>query len=461
MQNAEKLWIRCVQQKCFGGEIYLLKKGRNLNEESKLLKLCPYLDTNALLRVKGRLENTSISIDAASPLILPPKHSYTQLLIKHFHEQALHCGQETVLNQLRQKYWILDGRAAVRAAWSRCSICRLNRAKPVQPQMGPLPACRLGIRERPFTYTGVDYFGPMTVSNKRRQEKRYGVVFTCLTTRAIHLELATSLTTDACMMATQRFTGRRGRPKEMYSDNGTNFRGASSELAAAFKEMNKADLCEKLAMKEILWKFSPPSSPYFGGCWERLIRSVKTSLRAILHEHSPKEETLLTFLIEVEAVLNSRPLTHVPLDHEDDVVLNPNCFLLGSNSVTCGAANLTSVVSQGNLRKQWKVAQQMADRFWTRWVREYAPTLTKRTKWFKLASPLVVGKLVLLVDESLPRGCWLRGKITAIHPGKDGQVRVVDVLTMFGTYRRGVNKLAVLDLNEGEVYYSPFQKKGQ
>ena len=461
MREAETYWIRCAQWENFAIESNVLRKGGIVSAESKLFRLSPYMDAEGLMRVNGRVENAKLSNDATHPLILHPKHDYTKLLIKHYHEQAFHCGQETVLNQLRQKYWILDGRAAVRAAWNRCNKCKVLRAKPVQQQMGLLPECRLGISERPFTYTGVDYFGPMMVTVKRKKEKRYGVIFTCLTTRAVHLELSSNLTTDTCMMAIRRFMSRRGQPKEMYSDNGTNFRGASAELSTAFRNLNKNELCDKLAMKQIVWKFAPPSTPHFGGCWERLIRSVKTSLRAILREQAPKEETLLTLMIEVEAIINSRPLTHVTLDHEDSAALTPNCFLLGSTGIENVVIMNRNLSAGGNLRKQWNIAQKLADQFWTRWVKEYAPTLTKRTKWFKPMRSLAVEDLVVLVDETLPRGCWLRGRVSAIYPGKDGQVRVVDVHTVLGTYRRPVNKLAVLNLYEGEENCGPNQKRRQ
>ena len=296
LDEAELRWIQLSQQQCFGDELDHMMKKKNVLKSSRLYMLSPIMDNKGIMRVTGRIENADVSTDVKSPIILDPKHPFTKLLIKHQHEQSNHCGQETVLNELRQRFWILNARAAVRKTWASCNMCRIRRAKRNQPQMGLLPECKLKAGDRPFTYTGVDYFGPMEVTVKRRREKRYGVLFTCLTTRAVHLELAISLSTNSCMMAIRRFISRRGQPDEFWSDNGKNFRGADNELRAAFKELQKDEFLERLALKRIRWNFNPPSTPHLGGCWERLVRSVKTSLRVVLKECAPREEVLLTLL---------------------------------------------------------------------------------------------------------------------------------------------------------------------
>ena len=178
--------------------------------------------------------------------------------------------------------------------------------------MAALPLARLAYRLRPFTHCGLDYFGLMEVKIGRRREKRWAALFTCMSTRAIHIELANSLSTNSAILALKRFIARRGKPEIIYCDNGTNFRGMCNELKKVFKEFenDKIDNSEN----KIKWKFNPPSAPHMGGAWERLIRSVKTALVVILKDRAPREEVLLTALLEVEHCVNSRPLTHISFD---------------------------------------------------------------------------------------------------------------------------------------------------
>lgn len=259
---------------------------------------------------------------------------------------------------------------------------------------------RLAHHCRPFTYTGVDYFGPIEVTIGRRREKRWGVIFTCLTTRAIHLELASSLFTDSAIMAVRRMIARRGCPTEMMSDNGTNFRGAETELKRALLDVNWDRIEDFAVNKGFKWKFIPPAAPHMGGCWERLIKCVKTALKAILKERAPREETLRTLLAKTEHTVNSRPLTHVSEDLRDGEALTPNHFLIGASSGTVipGKFNNADLYS----RKQWRIAQRLADMFWNRWVREYTPTLITRTKWSQENTALKVGDIVVVVDCALP-----------------------------------------------------------
>ena len=325
-----------------------------------------------------------------------------------------------------------------------CQACKNKRATPVPPEMAPLPTCRLTPHVRPFTNTGVDYFGPLTVTVGRHHEKRYGVLFTCLSTRAVHLEIATSLSTDAAIMAIRRLCARRGNPAHIYSDNGTNFKGADRELKRAMEDFDQDQLKAFASGRSFEWHFNPPLAPHMGGSWERLVKSVKVALQAILHQQAPKDEVLSTVFTEAEAVVNSRPLSHVSGDADDEPSLTPFNFLIGTTS----AARPPGVFNEDDLRlrKQWRVAQRLADHFWKRWMKEYLPTLTRRTKWFKPSRPVQIDDVVIICDDNMPRGSWPRGRVVAVHPGQDGIVRVVDVKTSTGVFRRPVTKLCVIDV---------------
>ncbi|XP_065088114.1 uncharacterized protein LOC135709657 [Ochlerotatus camptorhynchus] len=310
--------------------------------------------------------------------------------------------------------------------------------------MGPLPKSRVAVFVRPFSYVGVDFFGPFLVLVGRHHEKRWGVIVTCLTTRAIHLELAASLDTSSCIMALRNCFARRGTPIEIRSDRGTNFVGADKELKVAVAELDRDKLLTEFTTPTTSWRFNPPASPHMGGCWERLIQSVKKVLASVKPQRVPTEEVLRSYLIQVENVVNSRPLTHVPVDDYSSPALTPNHFLMGSPDgskplVPYNDCPLT-------LQRSWKASEALANRFWQRWVIEYLPTITRRTKWFYPVKPIAIGDIVVVADPSLPRNSWPKGRVVSVKASKDGQVRSAVVQTPSGLYDRPAVKIAVLDV---------------
>ena len=257
------------------------------------------------------------------------------------------------------------------------------------------------------------------------------------------LELAGSLDTDAFLLALRRFVARRGSPKCLVSDNGTNFLGAAKELQECICSWNQEHISQHLAQKEIQWKFNPPSAPHFGGVWERLIRSTKTILRTILGTQCVGSDTLNTLLTEVEAILNSRPLTPVSEDSDDLEAITPNHFLLGraSPSLPPGVFFDSDLCS----RKRWRQAQIMADHFWRRFVREYLPRITSRPKWNQETRPLQENDLVLVIEDNTPRGHWPLGRIVQPLPGPDQRTRAAKVRVRSGILTRPVSKLCLLE----------------
>jgi transposase InsO family protein len=311
--------------------------------------------------------------------------------------------------------------------------------------MATLPNARLGAYQRPFTFTGVDYFGPLEVTIGRRHEKRWGALFTCLVTRAVHIEVAASLSADSFILALRRFMGRRANPKEIHSDNGTNFVGANRELKEELQRMNQDQVTNELTNRGVKWTFIPPGAPHMGGSWERMVKAVKTALHAILKQRSPKEETLHTFLVEAENIVNGHPLTYVSSDQESDEMLTPNHFLIGTpnNLQPPGIFTDRDLI----VTKQWRFAQRLADHFWKRWLTEFLPTLTRRQKWHERADPIKVGDIVVIADGDHPRNHWPKGRITEVQENKDGLPRWAIVKTQTGVYKRPVVKLCVLDVH--------------
>ncbi|XP_062716297.1 uncharacterized protein LOC134291907 [Aedes albopictus] len=266
---------------------------------------------------------------------------------------------------------------------------------------------------------GVDYFGPMLVTVGRRTEKRWGVLATCLTIRAIHLELAHTLTTDSCILALRNIMARRGTPAIIFSDRGTNFQGASKELKDIMQNIDQERLMEEFTTPNTEWSFIPPASPHMGGAWERLIRSVKSNLRKLQWRRLPTDEVLNSTLIEIESVVNSRPLTEIPIEDDESPVLTPNHFLLGTSNGLKPWVPYSD--SPSLLRNSFKQSQIMANEFWRMWLRDYLPVITRRAKWFTKEEPIQVNDVVVIVDPKAPRNSWPLGRVIATRPSSDGQ----------------------------------------
>jgi transposase InsO family protein len=459
--KAEVLLIKYAQETSFPEEMNFLNGGKLMPKKSPLFSLSPYLDKAGIIRMKGRIQNDDLMPEETkNPIIMDRRNPLTKLIVRQEHEDLKHQGRATIASELRKRFWIIGLTAAVKECCYLCQVCRNRRATPNLPEMGDLPAERSVSHIRPFTNTGLDYFGPVEVVLGRRHEKRWVALFTCLSVRAVHLEVAHSLTTDSAIDAIRRFAARRGNPKKIFSDNGTNFHGANVELKKALDNLNQDELTDKSSSMGIQWIFNPPASPHMGGVWERLVGSVKRVLNNMMIKEAYTDETLMTFLCEAESILNKRPLTEISLDPEDPVTLTPYHFLNGwtggsgdQEESTPEDLGVFDMKHDTLKRKSWRAAQALADEFWRRWVKEYLPTLTKRTKWHHPCRPVEVDDIVIMVDDQAKRNTWEKGIITAIFPGKDGRVRVAEVRTIRGTYRRPVAKLAVLDVRKDDTAF--------
>ena len=277
----------------------------------------------------------------------------------------------------------------------------------------------------------------------------WGCLFTCLTTRAVHLELAYGLDTDSFLCALDNFKACRGTPKIIYSDNGTNFVGAKRELAECLQRLDQSKIQGNLTLQEIEWKFNPPAAPHFGGSWERLFQSAKRALESVMHHQSFTDQSLSTALKQVEHLLNSRPLTYVSVDPTAPEPLTPHHLLLGRAN-----PNIPPEIFEPrdlNRKQRWRVVQAVAEQFWCRWMTEYLPGITERRKWTEENRNLSVGDIVLVIDSATPRGQWPLGLVKEVIAGVDGIVRSA-VVRVRGTYlHRPAVKLCVLEPCNDEV----------
>ena len=420
-------------------------------QQRNLRELAPYLDEYGLLRVGGRLQRAGLSFEQTHPLIIPKRHELTGLLIDDYHRRALHRGYNYVLAQLRERFWVIGGTGTVRHYLAKCIKCRHLRAPLGSQKMAPLPASRFQIGKPAFTYTAVDYFGPLHVRVKRSTVKRWGCLMTCLTTRAVHLEVAHSLTTDSFLMAFQRFSASYPSVKELLSDNGTNFVGADRELRAEFTQaVNFRNLAQGLRKDGIdfRWKFNPPAASHQGGVFERMIGLVRSCLRRTMDDISyrtPSDEDLLTILKGIEGILNLRPLLPAGLDPGSYDVLSPAQILRPGTPAAPQA--LRKYTSADALKRGYRATQWHVDEFWRRFSTEYIPLLQKQTKWFSPHRNFRVGDLVLIQDKEAPRHSWRKALVEKVHPNAtDGLVRRVTLRQASGTeLERDVRYICLLE----------------
>ena len=440
--EAELALIQYCQQQRFSEEITMLSTENGaVSRQSVLYKLDPRLD-GGLLRVGGRLTKGALPEETKHPLIISKDQHVATLILKHIHQQLGHSGRNHVLSTLRRRYWITGANSAVRKIITECAFCRRHNGKMMEQKMADLPKERILPDHPPFTNVGVDYFGPIEVKRGRGTVKRYGVIFTCLTSRAVHLEVANSLDTDACINVFRRFTCRRGQVVHIQSDNGTNFTATERELREALSCLNQAQIEGMLQQRGIKWSFNPPAGSHFGGVWERVIRMVRRILNAVLRQQRLDDDGLHTVMCEAEAILNDRPITKLSDDPNDLEPLTPNHILLmkGKPSLPPGLFEQHDLY----VRRRWRQVQYISDLFWKRWIREYLPLLQERQKWNQKRGNLKPGDIVIIMDPTAPRGSWPLGRVLEAFHDKRGFARSVRLQTKMSIIERPVTKLCLL-----------------
>ena len=397
---------------------------------------------DGLLRVGGRLKHAPVAVSEKHPCLLPYHDPVAHLIVQEIHNIA-HSGSEWVLSLVRRKFWITKARVLIKKVLRDCLVCKKLYGSPCQQIMSDLPSERCVPNKPPFTFVGLDCFGPFFVKRGRSEIKRYGCVFTCLTTRAIHIEKLNGLDTDTFLNSFIRFSSRRGWPQKVFSDNGTNFTGGKSELSQSLKALDRNKINSYCIKKEVNWSFNPPSASHMGGIWERMIRSIRKVLTALLRDrHRLTDDVLETLFCEVENIVNGRPLTKVSDDINDSTVITPNHLLLLKENPSI---SLGKFVASDLYTRRWRYVQYLADQFWRKWMKEYLPELQRRYKWSTKRRNVQVGDLVLIKDENTPRGLWPLGLVIEIHEGRDKMVRSVKVKTKSTQIVRPITKIILLE----------------
>ncbi|XP_072948180.1 uncharacterized protein [Epargyreus clarus] len=455
LQSSLNYLIKQHQSLCFETELKLLLKSKCLPSRSRLLSLRPFVDDSGILRVGGRIQNSSENYDKIHPVLLDSNDAFTKLLFAHVHGKLLHGGPQVMLNNLRQNYWPINGRKLARSTVNKCKICRILKAKTVSPIMGNLPSSRVTVH-LPFQISGVDFAGPFFIRDRTGRGckiiKCYLCLFICFSTKAVHLELASDLSTDTFILCLRRFASRRGKPSEIHCDNGRNFVGANNELNTFLKSCNES-ISSFAADEGIKFKFSPAYAPHFGGLWEAGVKSAKHHLYRIFNNQHFTYEELSTLFVQIEAILNSRPLTPMSTDPTDLLPLTPGHFLIGKPLTSLPSPALLDMKT--SRLNRYNQLEQMRQHFWERWRNEFLCELQQRAKWRIKQGELLEGDMVVLKEPNLPPLKWRMGRIKALYPGNDGIARVADVNTEKGIVRRAVQTLCPLPVKDEDCSQNP------
>ena len=372
------------------------------------------MDLDNCLRIEGRLENADLPLDSKHPLIFPGRHPLTGLIVQYQHEQAGHGGPAYTLMKTRERFWIIHGISSVKFYIANCGKCALLKAKPVRQLMADLPSCRVAVCNKPFKFTGLDYLGPYIFRQSCSDCKAWGLLFTCLCTRCLHVELVTSLDLNSFLLAFTRFVILRGAVDTFYSDNASTFRAASDKLP---KLLGSSEFVNSLRKFNINWVNIPPYAPSQGGSWESMVKLFKTALGRVMEQtrRKPSLIELQTFFTDAVRIVNDRPLTTLSDQPNDLCPITPSSFLgqhLAPNTPLCWLHD------QGDLRNDYLYNSTLAHRFWLLWMKSYLPSLQGRSKWRTLQTNLEPGQLVLVGDaeDLASNGAYRLGRIHSLHP---------------------------------------------
>ncbi|XP_065182497.1 uncharacterized protein LOC135813325 [Sycon ciliatum] len=434
LDEAQRLWIADVQQSAPDATNRIAKAKK---------QLVIFADESGLLRCGGRLQAADLSAGQKHPVLLIPGHHVTELIVADCHERVLHNGVPETLTELRAQFWICRGRQYVRMLLHRCRLCKMLEGKPYAgPPPPPLSEFRTQVGYA-FQHTGVDFAGPFHVRTAQDVEKAYLVLYTCAVTRAVHLDLVSDLSTTTFLRSFRRFVARRGVPAVVKSDNGKTFKAAARLLRDLHVEPETKSY---LQAKNIRWTFNLEKAPWWGGFFERLIKSVKRCVKKVLRSAQITADELLTLLADVEAILNSRPLTHVSTEDVREP-LTPSHLLCGRRVLS-----LPDMVADDPdevpVSRRYAYLQELLRHFWSRWKNEYLLELrnSHRIGRHTDVDTIAVGDIVVIHQDGVQRGLWKLGVVDSLRPSEDGRVRgaVVRTTTKSGrptTLNRPIQRL--------------------
>ena len=414
-----------------------------------------YFDESiGLIRSRGRLKHSEIAVNSKYPILMASKDHITRLFIQRAHKYNLHGGVQETLASIRQQLWIPKGRQAVRNVIRRCVTCRKVEGKSYKyPGPPSLPLHRV-VLNRPFETVGIDYSGPIVITKTENGEpkKVYICLFTCTSTRAVHLDVALDMTAESFLLIFRRFCGTWSVPKQIISDNGTNFKATAKFLEQVSSD---SQVQEYFGTRGIVWKFIAPRAPWQGGFYERMIKITKSCLRKVLYRQRVSLDELQTVVVEIQSHVNNRPLTYIDSSRDSHEPLTPSHLLYGRRIEAMPPLVLEdesdpSYRDHDQLNEQFSLLSCIISEFEKIWRQQYIISLRERhygsSKAIEL-NKLNVGDVVLVQTDS-PRGNWPLGRIVQLRPDSEGVVRSVDVYSKGHVSTKTVDKLIPLEVSE-------------
>ncbi|XP_051864344.1 uncharacterized protein LOC127566357 [Drosophila albomicans] len=382
LSRIQERLIVMAQRQTFQQEYQCLQSKQQVPSSSSIRNLNPFLDGKGILRACGRLRAShSLRYDESHPIILSYSSSFARLLVRFTHRISLHGGNQVVMRLIRSRFWIPKLKVLVKSTINSCKVCVIYKKRLQTQMMGDLPKERASY-SRPFTHTGVDFAGPFEIKNYTGRAclitKGYVCVFVCFSTKAIHLEATSDLTTEKFLAAFSRFIARRGCPHQMYSDNGKTFVGADKVISNDFLEATRECIIAQHAHKSLSWHFNPPGAPLMGGLWEAGVKSFKALFYKATSTSKYTFEELSTLLAKIEACLNSRPISPMSEDPSDLLALTPGHFLIGGPLISVLEPPINQPAT--SILNRWQRLKALHQQFCFRWKDEYLKELHKRTK---------------------------------------------------------------------------------
>ena len=430
--DAENFIFRLSLQQPFDEDINQLTHNETTQKRSRLIPLTPSTDEDGIIRSNSRLVNAPVSTATKKPIILDGRNKIIRLLLELQHNINGHVGVEQQTRSIQLNYWVLQCKTVMKKISNKCYECRRQRQLNSQPQMSDLPSYRFPVKSVALKETGVDFCGPFKIHSQINTAMNiYCCLFTCLTIRAVHIEVTRNLQKESCIMAFQRFFSQRWLPERIHSDNALNF----SSTAKTFQESSftTTEIQEYAESKKIAWKLIPLGATHFGGTWERLIGMSKRLFFNIAGSRKLQEDSFSTLICQLEALLNSRPLTSVSSEIRD------------VESLTGLPADTTISTSDRETGKLWNNVNGIMNEFWTRLLKEYLPTLRQRRIWHSTVDGIEVGDMVWILENNTPRGIWPVGRVQKVNKGRDNVVRSCLVKTSKGDFVKPAIKLSLIN----------------
>ncbi|CAB4022910.1 RNA-directed DNA polymerase from mobile element jockey, partial [Paramuricea clavata] len=460
---AENIWIRSIQNVSFPSEIEYLSSKSQGSIPNRVRQFGLFIDEQELLRCEGRIDKANIPRESKNPMLLPAKHPIIDLIVRDVHHRVKHNGIRDTLTTTRERFWILRGREVVKRILKKCVVCRKAEGTPYGVPPPPhLPPCRVA-DDPPFTNVGLDFAGPLLVRPDKEAQssiesllKVYVLLFTCASTRGVHLELTPSLSVSSFLQAFRRFASRRGLPSLLVSDNAKTYKSASKEI----RNLSRAEeVWRYLSNNRITWQFIVEKAPWWGGFWERLVRSIKRPLKKVIGRASLTYEELSTLVVEIEGLINSRPLTYVFDD--DETCTSPLCpshLIYGRRITTMPNSQHYEVISTyQSLTKRARHHRNLIQQFTKQWRTEYLLGLREQSRVMarnNKTGNISIGDIVILRNDKTSRCFWKLAKVEQLLHGEDNLVRAAVVKVLGGKsnkaqlLRRSISHLIPIEVKQ-------------